>query len=83
MFMATWRKELDLLIESRLNELIKETKNYDDAIRLSDDKGKAQIWVALAVLYDKIKRLESALKNTDRRIPSEELDKILKIIEKL
>ncbi len=78
-----WRKNLDLLIESRLKELIKETKNYDYAIKKSKDKGKAQIWVALALIYDKIKALENKTEKYNKKISEDELNKILKTIENL
>jgi len=78
-----WRTELDTLINERLNQLLKETKNYNYAIKKSKDKSKAQIWVALALLYDKIKSIETKAEKYNKKIPKDELDKILKIIEDL
>ena len=79
----SWRNELDTLINERLNELLRETKNYDYAIKKSNDRSKAQIWVALALIYDKIKVIEKKLDIYNKKIPKDELDKILKIIEDL
>ena len=52
-----FRENLDSLIEQNLSELVKETKEYDYAISRARDKSKAQIWVALAILNDKVNRL--------------------------
>lgn len=78
-----WRDELDLIVNESLNELIKETKEYNFAISESKDKSKAQIWVALAILNNKINQLSIGEKNYDKKIPDDELSKILKTLEKL
>lgn len=77
-----WREELDLIIEQNLNELIKETKEHDYAIKKSKDKSKAQIWVAMALLNHKINQL-SIQKEYQNKISKEELDNILKTLEKM
>lgn len=79
----SWRDELDLLIEENLKELINETKAHDTAIRKSDDKSKAQIWVALALLNNKINSLSSQKKPYEKKIEKKELNKILKTLETL
>lgn len=78
-----WRKNLELVVEQNLNELIKETKEYDYAIRDAKDKSKAQIWVALAIINNKINQLDMGKKKTGAKIPKEELDKIVKTLETL
>lgn len=77
-----WREELDLLIEQNLNELIKETKEYDYAISKSKDKSKAQIWIALAIINSKLNSV-LAKKEYKKKIPKEEMDRILDTLEKL
>lgn len=49
-----WRKNLDKTIEISLNNLIKETQKHDSAIKNSDDKSKAQIWIGMAILNHKL-----------------------------
>lgn len=78
-----WRDQLDKLIEENLNELVKNTKEFDYAIRKSKDKSKAQIWVALALLNDKINQITMKDKKYDKKIPKEEIDKILETLEKM
>lgn len=81
--MEDWRKNLDMLINTRLNEILKETKNFDYAISKSKDKSKAQIWIAIALLFDQIKKLETNKKTANKNLSDKEMNKILKIIEKL
>ena len=78
-----WRLELEKVIDENLNELIKETKEYDGAIRLAEDKSKAQIWVALAIINYKLNVLMNDKKDYKSKIPKEELNDILKTLEKL
>lgn len=78
-----WRDELDMLIEENLNELIKSTKEYDYAIVKSNDKSKAQIWVALALLNDKINQINMKDKKYDSKLPKGEIDKIIETLEKM
>ena len=80
---SKWRKELEMLIEQNLNEIINETKEYDYAISKSKNKSKAQIWIALAILNHKIKLLETSKKDYTKKIPPQELNKILKTLENL
>lgn len=80
---SKWRYDLDLLIEENIRELIRETKEYDDAILRSRNKGKAQIWVALAILNHKINKLDIEKKSYETKIPKDELSKILKTLESL
>jgi hypothetical protein len=78
-----WRDDLDPLLAHSLNELIKETKAYDYAIRESKDKSKAQLWVALALIYQQLNAEKLKQTAHERKIPQEELDKILKTLENL
>lgn len=77
-----WRSELEKVIDENLNELVKETKEYDNAISLAKDKGKAQLWVALAIINHKLNVI-IAQKEYKNKIPKEELQDILKTLEKL
>ena len=77
-----WREELDLLIEQNLNELIKETKEYDYAISKAKNKGKAQIWVALAIINNKLNTIINK-KEYSRKIPDKEIKEIMETLEKL
>lgn len=80
---SNWRKDLDSLIEHNLSELIKETKKSNSAILKSKDKSKAQIWIALALLNQKINNLKFENKEYEKKLPEEELTKILDTLEKL
>lgn len=80
-----WRKDLEPVIENYLNELIKETKEYNYAISKSSDKGKAQLWVALAIINGKLNNILNQNKDKEykNKIPKEELNKIVQTLEKL
>jgi hypothetical protein len=81
----SWREDLEKVVEQNLNELINETKEYDYAIKKAKDKAKAQIWVALALINNKINELGISEKNNKykKKIPKEELKNILDTLEKL
>lgn len=76
-----WRENLELVVEQNLNEIIKETKDYDYAIKQAKDKSKAQIWIALALLNSKINQLDMSKNKTKAKIPKKELNKIIKTLE--
>ncbi len=78
-----WRGDLDPVVEQNLNDLILETKEYDYAIRKAGNKGKAQLWVALAIINNKLNHILMNEKKYEKKIPKEELDKILDTLEKL
>lgn len=78
-----WRKDLDLLMEENIRELVRETKDYDYAIKKSSNKGKAQMWVALAIINHKLNKLMIESNKYESKIPKDELTKILKTLEKL
>lgn len=78
-----WREELDLIVEKNLNELILETKEFDYAINQSSNKSKAQIWTALALINMKLNKLIHDKKPYDKKISKEEVESIVKTLEKL
>lgn len=80
---SDWRIDLERVVEQNLGELIKETKEYDYAIKKAKDKSKAQIWVALAILNNKINQLNISKKDYKSKIPKDELNRILETLEKL
>ena len=78
-----WRNKLELLVEENLNELLKETKEYNYAISKAKDKGKAQIWIALALLNHKINSINIDKKDYQKKIPKDEMADIIEKLEKL
>jgi len=72
-----------MLIEKNMTELIKETKEYNYAISKANDKSKAQIWVALAIINNKLNQIIVGDKKYEKKLPKKELDKILNTLEKL
>ena len=82
MTLTNWRRELDLDIDESLTQLLNETKLYDNAISGAQDKSKAQMWVAMAILN---KKLELALGNNDKKekkkLSEKDLKKLLKALE--
>lgn len=78
-----WRQHLDLMLEQSLKDLILETKEYDYAIKQSKDRSKAQIWVALALINQKLNLLLPESTKESKKIPKDELNKLLKTIENL
>lgn len=78
-----WRNNLDLLIEENLKEMISSTKEYDYAISKSHDKSKAQMWIAIALLNEKINKLMMKDKKYEKKLSKEELNEIMDTLEKL
>ncbi|MGB9707854.1 MAG: hypothetical protein ACPLXC_00800 [Candidatus Pacearchaeota archaeon] len=54
----TWRKGLSKELRYHLEKIILESYSHKHAITHAKDKGKAQLWVALAILQKKITELE-------------------------
>ena len=54
----TWRKGLSKELQYHLERAILESYSHKYAIEQAKDKGKAQLWVALAILQKKISELE-------------------------
>ncbi|MCA9495516.1 MAG: hypothetical protein KC589_01120 [Nanoarchaeota archaeon] len=80
---SKWRNDLDLLTEENLRELLKETKDYDYAISKAKNKGKAQIWVALAIINNKLNLLKMEKKEYKKKISQEEMEDIIDKLERL
>ena len=79
----SWRNGIDQVIEQNLKELITETKEYDAEIRQAKDKGKAQMWVAMAIINHKLNQMKFEGKKYDKKIPEKELNNIIETLEKL
>jgi len=77
-----WKSELDPVIKDYLNNLLKEVSKYKEAYSKANDIGRAQIWVALAILYRKITALEAAINEIKEKlfneVEKEKLEKTLK-----
>ena len=78
-----WREELDLLVEKNLNELLRETKEFDYAIAKSKDRGKAQMWVALALVNAKLNKILVDKKEYKPKMTKEELKSVMDTLEHL
>jgi hypothetical protein len=84
MIKKSWRTELELDIEESLSELINETKLYQNSISKADDKGKAQIWVAMAILNSKLNEIKlhnQPTKKVEKKLSEKDLKKLLKALE--
>ena len=80
---SKWRSELDYVIEKHLNELVRETKEFDYAISKSKNKGKAQLWVALALINAKLNTILHDKNKYKQKLSKEELTEVIKVLEKL
>ena len=78
-----WRDDLDLLVEKNLNELIKETKEFDYAISKANNKSKAQLWVALALINSKLNKILVQENKTKKKLSKDELNSIVKALESM
>ncbi len=77
-----WRKELDILIDKNISELLKETKEYDYAISKAKNKSKAQMWIALGIINHKLNLILNE-KEYKKKLKKEEVEDILNKLEKL
>ncbi|MBL7147481.1 MAG: hypothetical protein ISS82_01510 [Nanoarchaeota archaeon] len=75
--MKSWREKVDPIIKNHLEAQIKETLQHKDAYNQSKDKGKAQLWVAVANLSKQIINLELKIKYIENVLK----DMILKLNE--
>ena len=89
--MKDWRDDLDPQIESKLEKLLRDLREHEEAYKAPFDKKTAQLWVALAHTYDRIdtvnrrlRRIEKILNKIqedsdkkDKKIKDEELRKSL------
>lgn len=87
----SWREYVDLIIKDHLEAQVKQTLQYKDAYNKAHDKGKAQLWVAIANLSKQIitlelktKYIENVLKDIIIKInelKEQKPEKIIKEIE--
>lgn len=70
-----WRKNVDPLIREHLESQIKATMNYKKAYENADNKGTAQLWIAIANLSKqtfntsmKINYIEDLMKDVIKKI---------------
>ncbi|HIP66868.1 MAG TPA: hypothetical protein EYH09_01975 [Candidatus Nanopusillus sp.] len=78
-----WKTNLDPLIRDYLNQLLKEVIKYRAAYSKAKDISKAQIWVALALLYREIILIKSAIEEIREKLyDEEEKSKIEKTLKK-
>jgi len=78
-----WKSELDPVIKDYLNNLLKEVAEYKKAYSKAKDISRAQIWVALALLYRKITVLEATINEIKDKLFNEtEKDKLEKTLKK-
>jgi len=73
--MKQWRDKVDPIIKNHLEAQVKQTLQHKDAYTKAKDKGKAQLWVAVAnlskqiiVLEIKTKYIENVLKDMIMKI---------------
>lgn len=78
-----WRKNLDLLVDKSLNDLIMETKEFEYAIKESKNKSKAQIWTALALINLKLNKILQEKKTYEKKLTQTEIEEIVSTLEKL
>ncbi len=82
MVQQNWRKELTLDIEESLTQLLRETKEFDSGIKQAGDKSKAQIWVAMAILNNKLNQLiDNSGQKKEKKLSEKDLKKLLKALE--
>jgi len=53
-----WREKLNKELRYYLEKAIRESYSHKYAIDEAEDKGRAQLWIALAILFKKIADLE-------------------------
>jgi len=58
----SWRADLDKGLRPYLEQIIRESFLYKNIYSQADDPGKAQLWVAMAILSKKLCEIESKLK---------------------
>lgn len=89
MIETNWRDNLEPSINKSLDNLIKETKQYDYAISQAKDRSKAQLWVALAIVNAKLSNNDTSVNIKEdndflkykKRIPKKEMEEILNTLE--
>jgi len=64
----TWRRGLNKELQYHLERAILESYSHKYALEQAKDKGKAQLWVALAILHKKISELELKTAHLERAL---------------
>ncbi len=64
----TWRENLDKNLRPYVERLIKESFEYKKVFDSAKDKGKAQLWIALAILSKQIYDIKLELKYIERTL---------------
>ncbi|BBL45914.1 hypothetical protein MJ1_0779 [Nanobdella aerobiophila] len=79
-----WKDNLDPILKDFLKALLSETKEYKDIYIKSEDPAKAQIWIALALLYRKYISLESKINELENILNDKEAkEKLEEFLKKL
>ena len=76
-----WKEDLDPILKDYLNQLLKEVLKYK-AYKKAFDVGRAQIWVALALLYREIILLKSTIEEIKSKLHNEDKEKLEKTLKK-
>ena len=81
-----WRKKVDKSLKPFLEKYIEETHRYKTNFDQADDKGRAQLWIAIALISRQIYNLEIRMNYLERALKdvssSKEGEKLLQEIEK-
>ncbi|UZE93777.1 MAG: hypothetical protein IB618_03350 [Candidatus Pacearchaeota archaeon] len=64
----TWRKYVDKSLKPYIERLILESMNHKESYDTSKDKGKAQMWIALAVLSRQLHDLKLKIDYIERTL---------------
>lgn len=76
-----WRKNLNKSIRPYIEKLVKESFLYSKEYATAENKGKAQLWVALALLSKQLSEIESKLRLFEAVLKDISPKKALKIQE--
>ena len=80
-----WRKKVDKSLKPFLEKYIEDTHRYRTNFEQADDKGRAQVWIAIALLSRQLYNLEIKMNYLERALKdissSKEGEKFLKEIE--
>jgi hypothetical protein len=81
-----WRKKVDKSLKPFLEKYIEETHRYRTNFEKADDKGRAQVWIAIALLSRQLYNLEIKMNYLERALKdvssSKEGEKFIKEVEK-
>ncbi|MGB9674832.1 MAG: hypothetical protein ACPLX8_01740 [Nanopusillaceae archaeon] len=68
-----WKDNLDPVLRDFLKSLLEEVKKYKEVYMNSDDPARAQIWIALAILYRKILSVDSKVSEIHNLLNDKEI----------